>query len=608
MKNMTFYIVTAFITVVAGSVLALRKRNDFQAMTLTLTGAMSLAIGILTFPYNMQFSDLPIAIIQSIRSGLSGVAMGVDGDIPYELELDGVSFRIFRFFLYTLYILGPIAGSMFLVSFSSKIRNALSLITGKHFYVFSGLNEKSLMISESITEKDKSGTIIFCNSKDCDPALASSARTIRALLMDVTDDKIGLLRNKKYEFFVIDGDETDRIKAAARLCEGLLKQRHYDAGNVIVRVFASQTQRELILNLDKQYSDQIYLRHVDENNATAIDALSMCSDILAVQKRCNVALLADSDLAKPFLTNLICLLIKPGGTYSISLTGPKSSRIYDSLKEENPEIIHYPIKVRDCSYGKEAETLKDPDLVFVLYEDDKLAYETAVKIRRVLSGRKEDLSCPKIMCYVNDPDFHKMIKEKDIVLFGDPKKTISYEKLVNPDLERAAERVHLSYLLSDSQDVKEKEKILKESGFYHYQNQESSFAEALALTYKQKYILAQKKNSSLSDEEFINEWLSKERNMKRMADAEHDRWNAYERTHGWRKANEKTTAGIIKKYSGKRANDPELKLHPAIVENEELAAAEAMVNRLLEKYGTDYRVHYLDADRDIIKKITYILN
>ena len=40
----------------------------------------------------------------------------------------------------------------------------------------------------------------------------------------------------------------------------------------------------------------------------------------------------------------------------------------------------------------------------------------------------------------------------------------------------------------------------------------------------------------------------------------------------------------------------------------ELAAAEAMVNRLLEKYGTDYRVHYLDADRDIIKKITYILN
>ena len=598
----------AFIIVVVGTVLALRKRNDFQAMTLTLTGAMSLAIGILTFPYNLQFSDLPIAIIQSIRSGLSGVAMGVDGDIPYEMELDDVSFRIFRFFLYALYVLGPIAGSMFLVSFSSKIRNALSLLTGKHFYIFSGLNEKSLMIAQSVTVKNKEGTIVFCNSKNCDPALASSARAIRSLLLDGEDSSIILFRKKKYEFFEIDGDETDRIKASARLCDELLKQNGFVPGNVIVRIFASQSQRELILNLDRQYSDQIYLRHVDENNATAIEALSLCSDMLAVEKKINVALIADSDLVKPFLTNLICLLIKPQGTYSISLIGPKSTKIFGTLKEENPEITRYPVKVYDCSYGKEAEGLKNPDLVFVLYEDDKLAYETATKIRRALSARKADLSCPKIMCYVNDPDFHKMIKEKDIVLFGDPKQTISYDKLVNPNLETAAERVHLSYMLSSEiQDEKEKEKLLKESGFYHYQNQESSFAEALALTYKKKYILARKKNDKLSDEEFIDEWLSKERNMKQMADAEHDRWNAYERTHGWRKANEKMTAGIIRKYDGRKANDPELKLHPAIVENEELPAAEAMVNRLLEKYGTDYRVHYLDADRDIIKKITYIL-
>lgn len=607
MKNMTPYMTAALIIVVAGTVLALRKRNDFQAMTLTLTGAMSLAIGILTFPYNLQFSDFPIAVIQSIRSGLSGVAMGVDGDIPYEMELDEVSFRIFRFFLYTLYVLGPIAGSMFLVSFSSKIRNALSLLIGKHFYVFSGLNEKSLMIAESIAEKDKEGTVVFCNSKNCDPALASSARAIRSLLLDGEDCSIILFRKKKYEFFEIDGDETDRIKASARLCEELLKQDGYVAGNVIVRIFASQSQRELILNLDRQYSDQIYLRHVDEDNTTAIEALSMCSDMLAVKKNCNVALIADSDLARPFLTNLICLLIKPSGSYTISLIGPKSDKLFESIKEDNPEIVYYPIKVFSRSYGDEATALKNPDLVFVLYEDDKLAYDTAMKVRRFLSSRKEDLSCPKIMCYVNDPDFHKMIKEKDIVLFGDPKKTISYDKLVNPDLEKAAERVHLSYMSSSQIDPKEKEQFLKDSGFYHYQNQESSFAEALALTYKKKYILAQKKNDRLSDEEFIDDWLSKERNMKRMADAEHDRWNAYERTHGWRRADRKLTASIIRKYDGRRANDPELKLHPAIVGNDDLPAAEAMVNALLEEYGTDYRVHYLDADRDIIKKITYIL-
>ncbi|MBQ6478556.1 MAG: hypothetical protein IJI44_04215 [Erysipelotrichaceae bacterium] len=607
MKHMTIYMAAALIVILIGVIRAIGKRNDFQAMTLTLTGAISLAIGILTFPYNLQYSDLPIAIIESIRSGLSGVAMGVNGDIPYDMELDRLSFRVFRFFLYALYIFGPIAGSMFLVSFFAKFRNALSLLTGKHFYVFSGLNEKSLLIAESVMEKDKDATVVFCSSKGCDPTLASSARSLRALLLDGEDYRIKLFRNRKYEFFEIDGEETDRIKAAAKLCEELLKQDAYEAGNVIVRIFASQNQRELILNLDRQYSNRIYLRHVDENAAMAIDALSFCSDILAVKQECNVALIADNEAAKPFLTDLIWLLIKPEGSYSISLIGPKSDRLYESLKEENPEIVPYPVKVFTCNYGKEAELLEDPDLVFVLYEDDKQSYDTAMKVRRTLSGRNEDLSCPRIMCRINDPDFHKMIRENDIILFGDPKKTIRYDKLVNPKLEEAAERVHLSYMLSTEVDPKEKEKILKDSGFYQYQNQESSFAQALAMTYKQKYILQFKKDDTRSEKEFIDEWLSKEENMKRMADAEHERWNAYERTHGWRKADEKQTAGIIRKYEGRRANDPELKLHPALVENEELPAVEEMVNRLLEEYGTDYRIHYLAADRDIIRKLTYIL-
>ena len=65
---------------------------------------------------------------------------------------------------------------------------------------------------------------------------------------------------------------------------------------------------------------------------------------------------------------------------------------------------------------------------------------------------------------------------------------------------------------------------------------------------------------------------------------------------------------IIEKYKGRRSNDPELLLHPAIVEYDELARCEAMVNSLLENYGSENRVHYLQADKDILQKMPYILD
>ena len=77
--------------------------------------------------------------------------------------------------------------------------------------------------------------------------------------------------------------------------------------------------------------------------------------------------------------------------------------------------------------------------------------------------------------------------------------------------------------------------------------------------------------------------------------------------HGWRQANREQTAAIIKKYDGKRANDPELKLHPAIVSNEELYECETMVNDLFKEYGSDKKVYYCDADKAIVEKINYIL-
>ncbi len=597
------YIAAALVAVLIGVWQVCRSEDDLRSRSLAFTAMLSLAIGILVFPYYHLADDLPIAVIESIRAGLSGIAMGVDGDIPYAIEMKKTEFLTYRFLLYGLYIIGPLAGSLFLFSFSSTMRALFSSIGQKRFHVFSSLNEESLMIAESIL-KEKDGIPVFCSSKDGDEDLQNEAKGMNALCLMIPVERYRLHKNKKYEFYILEEDEHETLVKASSFCSKLTGKKNYSPENVVVRVFASDAQRELLLNLDKQYAGKVFLRHINVDRSLAIQGMFLCMDEAAVRQDCDVALIADSSLGIEFLKDLICLLIKPEGRSTLSLIGPKASSLHDSFLKEAPEADRYKVNVLDCPYGREREALakvRYPEIVFVLYEDDEKAYDTAVRLMRDLSAGKDDLVPPKIYCCLDDHDLHRILKEENIVLFGDLKTFYTYRNLVNPELEDAAWRVHVSYL--SSQDVSDADR----EEFHKYQNQEASFAEALALCFKKRYILSFKDDDSLTDEEFIDKWLSDEENLQKMGDAEHERWNAYQRVHGWRKASPKQTEAIIRKYDGKRANDPDLKLHPAIVENSQLAACERRVNRLMEKYGSEKRVNYVDADKAIVRKLNEIL-
>lgn len=585
---------------------AYRSARDIQKASLIMTGAISLAISILVFPYYARNNDLLIAVIDSFHAGVSGIALSVDGDVPYALGLEGNMLKIYRFFLYSLYVLGPIAGSMFLISFSTNVKNALSLFGMKRYFVFSSLNERSVLIAESIFEKKIDGKFIFCNCEDEELSLTNRVRGVKGVMLKTSEDELSLRKKAKYEFFEIYDDKKKCIAATSNLCGKLPKKKNYDSENIIVRIFADDSQRELILNLDEQYSDELYLRHVDEQRSLAIDALSLSIDTLAVKKDLNVVIVCEDKLGITFLKELLCLCIKPDGKNHFDFVGPDAKSLYQQFLSQNEEVKNYDIEVHDASYGKETAVLQKDvfyDAVYILYKDDEASYRCARQMRRNLSSNDKELRCAKIFCLIRDPDLYSIIKEEDIVLFGDYKTMNDYEKLVNPDLEKAAEKVHLSYL----GETKDEKNILENSGFYEYQNQESSFAEALALKYKEKYILSFKQDEQVSDKQFIENWLNDEDNLNRMAVAEHERWNAYERVHGYKRANEVQTKAIIVKYKGKRANDPKLRLHPAIVDYDELKAVEDRVNQLFEEYGSQTRVNYIQSDKDIVKKLTYIL-
>ncbi len=601
---MSLVMSAAFIIFLIGMYMAYKRRADIQKASLTATAAISLAISVLVFPYYLKSSDLLIAIIEAFHAGVSGIALSVNGDIPYELGLEGQQLELYRFFLYNLYILGPIAGSMFLITFSANVKNALSIFGKKDYYVFSELNEKALSIAESIFETKTAGKFIFCNAADPDVDLANRVRALHGVMLKGSEQGLNLRKNKHYEFFEIGDDERKRILAASKLCEALPKKKNFDDKNIIVRIFGDDSQKELILNIDRQYSDKLFIRHIDEERSLAIKVLGLAKEELAAKKGTHTAIVFDSPLGITLLKDLLCLSVSEE-EWSIDLIGPDAQLYYDEFLKQAPEAGLYPVRAFSMEYGTEASALNKEiryDCIFVLYEEDEYAYKTAMQIKRALASQSADLKCPKIYCRIKDGSLHKMIKEKDIVLFGDLEKMCCYDVLVNPELEDAAKRVHLSYLGEEAAG----DEVLENSGFYEYQNQESSFAQALSMKYKEAYILSHKTEDTVSDKDFIDRWLNE--HMDEMAKAEHDRWNAYQRVHGWQRADERQCKAIIEKYKGKRANDPELRLHPAIVDWEDLEEVENKVNELLEGYGSESRVHYLQADKDILKKMSYILD
>ena len=161
---MLIYIVIALAVQLFGVYRAMKVRNDYQAFSAILTVTSSVCIGILTFPYFLLFGDdMFITILHTFKYGISSVGLSVDGDIVAALDLKGVEKIIYTLYLYSLYLIGPVSASIFIVSFSRSIVRFFRMLGYKRVHVFSTLDERSLAIYESIVETGEKQVAVFCS-------------------------------------------------------------------------------------------------------------------------------------------------------------------------------------------------------------------------------------------------------------------------------------------------------------------------------------------------------------------------------------------------------------------------------------------------------------
>ncbi len=625
---MTAYFVAAILVLIIGFIIAMKRYADLKAFSLTLTGAITLAIMILAFPhFKNEYQDVVLALLATLRYGPSAISLKVDSDIPSSLLLNEPLASMYKVLLYSLYLLGPMCASVAIISYTRLLGEWLLTLRYGTIHVFSRLEERSISIAESIAAEEKKHLIIFCNAAQVrDETLKSRARAIRAMLLNKRETQIHLRKNRSYEFYELAETSEKCLINATSLCEDLLKEKNFEAKNVVVRIFISRRSLEYIRRLDRSFGRKLYLRYVDADNAIAIEALRKLKPWLINRSQLNIAVVNVSSSAQQLISHLIYLLTEPDTSMKMHILDCRADELVSQLKINSPEVLNLPadsylqsrdtrgrnydidfalIRDKDNSIIEALDRLEVPDLLILADPDDEVNLRLMEQLKRYYASQNSDLIWPKMAVQIGSRQLNRILeKDEKVIYFGNQAKMYSYENIVHPELERAAKRVHLVYCGCDLAKMSgsQQEETLEETGYYDYVNIDSSLANALTLEYRYDYIAAQLPSKEEDTGKAIERWLAEPENLKKIGDGEHERWSAYQRLQGWRLATVAQQEKLASDWSNPRVKDNELLLHAALVSVEELPQAEKQADVLLGR-----PTRYVQLDRDFYTHIREIL-
>lgn len=626
---MILYFAASLLALGIGIALAREKKNDLKTLSLIMTVSISFAISLLTFPYFQNKSaNLLFSILSTIRYGSQCIGMNVNSEIVGSLNLTEPMKTFYTVYLYSLYIAGPIFASMFVISFSSTLIEMVRYIRYKNVYVFSQLNERSAAIAESLFKSHRNALRIFCNTENAPEALKTRARACHGLLIKRDESRLHLSKGRVFEFFELDEDMEKTLNGTTQLAE-MLKNSGVDLKNITVRAFVNHSQIEMVRDFDTRLAEScpgLKVRFVDDAQSESVEVLHSLMGRLPIGEpnyHYNLMIVGCGVGGSAMLRTAAWLFALPKSTFTIHVFDKAAKTAASGIKKESPEFLNAPLEkyfssdpagknydivfheaaAESEAFVRETEALPDMDLVIVSLGDDAVNHTVVRILQRIFAARNNSLKVPLIAARIRNENFAKLIHlDETTIYYGSIKKHYSYEHLIHPDLDQAARKCHKAYSgdpVWTDQD---------EYDFCRYVNHDSSFAQALTMVARKQYIL-HSKPANISESEWIRRVLNDENQLKMLGDAEHERWNAYQRVSGWRRASLEQADVIASRTGGKKVKDDNLLLHPAIVPVEELPYVEERVDEIRRKYNPNASpCRYVQVDRDIIKKLPEILS
>ena len=567
------YVIIAIITITITIIKAKKYTYDAKkSISMLLTG-MAITLTVLVFP--LAEGNNPIAkLVYSIIYSAQTIIISEDVSLITSVELQNIIDIVYVGIIYILFLAMPLLTVSFLLSilndFSTKIK--LMFIQKRKIIIFSNLNEKSLTIAEN--QKDKNTAIIFANYTKEEVDYNKRLNTIKALKIkeEIENIEFKHIKNKEITIYIMLENEEKKLNTTLELIE------KYKNLNIKIYLITSNEISENIL--DSVDKGEIKLEIVDEIERTVCEVLQEKPIYLnTINNEISVLIVGGGKVGQEFLKAITWCGQIIGYTLKITLIDIKADSIKEKLMLNYPELIQnynyefIQVDVNSIKLEEKLQKLNNINYIIVTLNDEEQSLKQAMFLRRYFINKNDTRPIINIWIENNlkNEQVNKLINEKgnsyDIHAFGSINQMYNTTPIINSKLEKMTKNVHLSYSPQDTE--------LKEFYKKNY-NIKSSRAFALHIKYKIYSILKEKYTGKEEiDKKLFEQYIKEEAIMNKLIINEHNRWMAYMRSIGFKKA----TIEDVQKYKTQTNHHVNFlgKLHPALVEYDQLKEVEQKI-------------------------------
>ena len=428
-----------------------------------------------------------------------------------------------------LHVFAPVLTFSFVLSFFKNLsayRKYLFCFK-RDAYIFSVLNERVIILAESIRQIHPKAAIVFTDVKSGSIAdeFNKRAADVGAICFKKCIDAVNLTvhsKNAQMVFFMMGDDDSDNTESTLSVIK-TYKQRK----NTRLYIFSERIETEMLMLPATEGDTEIKVFRVHETQSMVFNLLyqhsifANAAETATGEKSISAIIIGMGEVGIELLKAL-CWCGQMDGYRLIIHIFDKSETAETKFTAECPELMaynradkpgepyyditfHSPVDYRTFLFTEQIKKIKNVTSVFISAGTDESNIDIALNIRALL---EQAGSYPDIFALVRNPQKAELISNHglrnfknqnfDITVFGDLKSQYSYDSVMRSKLEREALKLHLRWGA--------------ESDFYKF---EFNYRSSMALAIHAKW----RKECNISE--------------KSLPELEHKRWNAYMRSIGY---------------------------------------------------------------------------
>lgn len=471
-------------------------------------------------------------------------------------------------------------------------------------HIFECLNADSLQAARALNKKDPRETVVFLRAEEAEPTLADEA-----VNSGYSVHKGDIARFRPYPTF-------KNYQFVLHCMQG--EQPPYAFDKKKLKVYRNRLTEEWV-------DDPVQISFIDEialfcDNLLFEHPLFASARTVGDRKLISLMIVGCGRLGMRMLKTAVWCGQMMGYTLKI--------RVYDQHAEKNkrefykqcPELnrqSEYDIKFIEADFGhsdfaEKVQESSDATYVVVAAGSDELNINTAEYLFRVFRKQNGFENTPPIFARVREnvkvinlSEGGSFLSTRNIRLFGTTETIFSDRTLFNTKLEKLSFAVHLCYwgALNEPKNSFRYHEVMTDFESSEY-NRRSSMATALHIAAKLKSSLPDG-NGDISEQsanDFARLIAEQEDWVEKLAQNEHDRWNAFMRSEGYSQADIAT----MKVYAHKTGShkDELSKLHPCITDWDGL---DTLSNTIREELPFLGKPDFKEYDREIVRQIPAII-